>query len=153
MNTPPTDYKVGPGRPPLHTRFKKGQSGNPRGGRVKQLSVLLAEALEQKTVVTIGGRRRRITKREAMVAQLVEKSAAADLRAVKLLLDMQKSAEAEAGVAPPAVESDLDEADEKVINTIMLRLKLADEQFAAQQAASLPDAAAPPTRGSTGPAR
>ena len=22
-------YKVGPGRPPLHTRFKKGQSGNP----------------------------------------------------------------------------------------------------------------------------
>jgi hypothetical protein len=24
--------KVGPGRPPLHTRFKKGQSGNP-GGR------------------------------------------------------------------------------------------------------------------------
>ena len=26
------DYKVGPGRPPLHTRFQKGQSGNP-GGR------------------------------------------------------------------------------------------------------------------------
>jgi hypothetical protein len=25
-------YKVGPGRPALHTRFKKGQSGNP-GGR------------------------------------------------------------------------------------------------------------------------
>jgi hypothetical protein len=23
-------YKVGPGRPALHTRFKKGQSGNPR---------------------------------------------------------------------------------------------------------------------------
>jgi hypothetical protein len=22
-------YKVGPGRPPLHTRFQKGQSGNP----------------------------------------------------------------------------------------------------------------------------
>ncbi len=27
-----SDYKVGPGKPPLHTRFKKGQSGNP-GGR------------------------------------------------------------------------------------------------------------------------
>jgi hypothetical protein len=23
------DYKVGPGRPPFHTRFRKGQSGNP----------------------------------------------------------------------------------------------------------------------------
>ena len=25
--------KVGPGRPPLHTRFKEGQSGNPRRPR------------------------------------------------------------------------------------------------------------------------
>jgi hypothetical protein len=26
-------YKVGPGRPPLYTRFKKGRSGNPIGRR------------------------------------------------------------------------------------------------------------------------
>lgn len=26
-----SSYKVGPGRPPLHTRFQKGQSGNPSG--------------------------------------------------------------------------------------------------------------------------
>lgn len=25
------DYKVGPGKPPKHTRFKPGQSGNPKG--------------------------------------------------------------------------------------------------------------------------
>jgi Family of unknown function (DUF5681) len=25
------DYAVGCRKPPLHTRFKKGQSGNPRG--------------------------------------------------------------------------------------------------------------------------
>ncbi len=30
-------YKVGPGRPPLHTRFKKGQSGNPGGRSTKSL--------------------------------------------------------------------------------------------------------------------
>ena len=29
MGDSESDYKVGPGRPPLHTRFKKGQSGNP----------------------------------------------------------------------------------------------------------------------------
>jgi hypothetical protein len=27
------DYKVGPGRPPLHTRLRKEQSGNPGGRR------------------------------------------------------------------------------------------------------------------------
>src|SRR6267378_3040484 len=30
-------YQVGPGRPPLHTRFKKGQSGNPGGRSAKTL--------------------------------------------------------------------------------------------------------------------
>ena len=39
------DYKVGPGRPPLHTRFTKGQSGNPGGRSKKNLSALLADAL------------------------------------------------------------------------------------------------------------
>jgi hypothetical protein len=126
MADAPQDYKVGPGRPPLHTRFKKGQSGNPRGSRAKQLSVLIAEALDQKTVVTLDGRRRRITKREAMVAQLVEKSAAADLRAVKLLLDMQKAAEAKAGIAPPTAEPELDEADEKVITHFLERLGIVE---------------------------
>jgi hypothetical protein len=104
-----------------------GRGGRRRRGGAKQLRVLLAEALDEKTVVAIDGRRRRITKREAMVAQLVDKSAAADLRAVKLLLDMLKMAEARAGTAAPAAEWVLDAADEKVIDTLLLRLKLADE--------------------------
>jgi hypothetical protein len=36
------DYKVGPGRPPLHTRFRKGQSGNPGGRSKKKLRALAA---------------------------------------------------------------------------------------------------------------
>jgi hypothetical protein len=39
-----SDYQVGPGRPPLHTRFKKGQSGNLGGRRAKSLPALLADA-------------------------------------------------------------------------------------------------------------
>jgi hypothetical protein len=39
------EYKVGPGRPPLHTRFQKGQSGNPGGRSKKKLHALLADAL------------------------------------------------------------------------------------------------------------
>ena len=27
----PADYEVGRGKPPLHTRFKPGESGNPKG--------------------------------------------------------------------------------------------------------------------------
>ena len=39
-----SDYKVGPGRRPLHTRFRKGQSGNPGGRSAKSLPALLADA-------------------------------------------------------------------------------------------------------------
>jgi hypothetical protein len=74
------DYAVGRGKPPVHTRFKKGQSGNPRGPRPKNLPAPLIEALNEPVTATIDGERREITKHEAVVTQLVNKSAAADLR-------------------------------------------------------------------------
>ena len=58
------DYEVGRGKPPVHSRFKKGQSGNPRGPRSKNLPALLVDALNEKVVATIDGERREITKPE-----------------------------------------------------------------------------------------
>ena len=52
------DYEVGRGKPPVDSRFRKGQSGNPRGPRPKNLPALLVEALNEKVVVTIDGERR-----------------------------------------------------------------------------------------------
>jgi hypothetical protein len=56
------DYKVGPGHPPLHTRFRKGQSRNPGGRSKKQLHplhALLADALNEPAFVTIDRERRK----------------------------------------------------------------------------------------------
>ena len=118
------DYKVGPGRPPLHTRFRKGQSGNPGGRRTKQLPALLADALNETVFVTIDGERREITKREAIVHQLVNKSTTADLRATKMLFDMMKDAEHKAGVAPPPPEPPpFTKADEEVVETLVERIR------------------------------
>ena len=118
------DYKVGHGHPPLRTRFKKGQSGNPGGRRKKPLPALLADALNEPVFVTIDGERRQITKREAIVHQLVNKSTTADLRATKMLFDMMKDAEQKAGVAaPPADPRQLDEADKEVLQTFIERIR------------------------------
>src|SRR5271163_584454 len=68
------DYEVGRGKPPVHSRFKKGQSGNPRGPRPKNLPALLVDALNEKVTVTIDGERGEITKREAVATQLVNES-------------------------------------------------------------------------------
>ena len=95
------DYKVGPGKPPLHTRFKKGQSGNPRGPPAKNVAALVVAALNQPVVVTENGRRRTVTKREAVIAQLINKSATADLRATKMLLDILKDIDKADTRSPP----------------------------------------------------
>jgi uncharacterized protein DUF5681 len=113
------------GQPPLHTRFKKGQSGNPGSRSAKSLPALLADALNETVVVTIGGRRRRITKREAIVTQMVDKSPSADLRATKMLIGMMKDVENKAGeIAPPPEPRRLAEADSEVAQQFVARLRL-----------------------------
>ena len=89
-------YKVGPRHPPLHTRFQKGRSGNPKGRPkgARNLATLLGKALDERVPVTENGKRRGITKRELIVTHLVNKSAGADLRAIALLLGMVQRIEA-----------------------------------------------------------
>jgi hypothetical protein len=108
----------------LHTRFKRGQTGNPGGRRKKPLPAFLADALGEPVFVTIDGERRQITKREAIVHQLVNKSTTADLRATKMLFDMMKDAEQKAGVAAPPPELRwYTRADEEVVETLVERIR------------------------------
>jgi hypothetical protein len=121
----PRDYEVGYGKPPRHTRFKKGQSGNPRGrpSGSKNLKTLLNEALNERVIVTEEGGHRNITKREAIVTQLVNRSATADLRALKILLDTLRDIE---GHTEPASSetAEFSEADEKVIEQLRARFSI-----------------------------
>ena len=93
MSETEREYAANYRQPPLHTRFKKGQSGNPRGRPKKNLPALLVAALNEPVFVTIDGERRKITKREAVITQLVNKSASAELRATKMLIDMLRDIE------------------------------------------------------------
>jgi Family of unknown function (DUF5681) len=84
------DYEVGYKKPPKETRFQKGNNANPRARPrgSKSLAKLLEQALDRSVTVVEGGTRRRRMKRDVVIAQLVDQSAGADLRATKLLLDM-----------------------------------------------------------------
>jgi uncharacterized protein (UPF0216 family) len=119
------DYKVGYKKPPLHTRFQKGQSGNPRGRPKgsKNFSTLLADALNEPVIVTEDGRRRRISKRELGVRQLANKFAMAEAQATKMLLGLMLERERLAAAAPPAERPSIGAADEKVIANLLKRLR------------------------------
>src|SRR5205823_4232093 len=121
----PCDYEVGYGKPPRHTRFKKGQSGNPRGrpSGSKNLSTLFSEALNELVVVAENGGRRKITKRQAIITQLVNQSAKADWRATKILLDILQTIEARTEPDSPETSA-FSEADEKVLEQLKARFSI-----------------------------
>src|SRR5437764_14516186 len=117
------DYEVGYGKAPRHTRFAKGQSGNPRGrpSGAKNFTTLLSEALNEPVIVTEHGGRRKVSKRQAIVTQLVNRSATADFRAIKLLFDIVRDIQRETEPASPET-AEFGEADQKVLEQIRSRL-------------------------------
>jgi hypothetical protein len=104
---------VGYGRPPKGTRFKPGQSGNPRGrpkGSVNLATDLAAELGEQITVRE-GGRQRRISKQRALIKSLMAKALQGDVRATTAVLALYARVVSE----PPEDEGQPIEADELLI--------------------------------------
>jgi uncharacterized protein DUF5681 len=122
------DYEVGYGKPPQHSRFKKGQSGNPRGRApgAKNLKTLLSEALSELVIVAENGGRRKVTKREAIITQIVNRSATADWRAIKILLDLIREIEDQTDPASPETTA-FSEADEKVLEQLRARFSKANK--------------------------
>lgn len=84
------DYDVGYGKPPKHTQFRKGQSGNPKGRKKgsRGLKTDLDAALSQKLTITVAGRKRKGTTQELAMYALAVKAATGDMRAAKALADL-----------------------------------------------------------------
>lgn len=113
--------ETGYGKPPKHTQFRKGTSGNPRGRPKgsRNLATVLAKALREKVVVNENGRRRTMTKLDAAVAQLVNKSASGDLAALRQLMALAGSTEDQ---QPDSNENLVTEVDAKVMKNVLKRV-------------------------------
>lgn len=86
-------YVVTRGKPPREYQFKKGQSGNPRGRPKgsKNINTLVEEELDRKVELTLHGRRVKLSKRQIMVRQLVDRALKGDHKAIATCLAIQAS--------------------------------------------------------------
>lgn len=86
------DYAIGYGHPPKHTQFQKGTSGNKKGRPKgsKNVATALHDELNARVFVTENGKRGTITKREAILKQVVNKAAGGDTRSTQILLNLSR---------------------------------------------------------------
>lgn len=93
LNDDDNDTKAGYCKPPTHSRFQKGKSGNPNGRPKKPRSTAKTEflreldrALREKITIRENGRTREITKLRAIAKQITNKAALGDPSSLRLVL-------------------------------------------------------------------
>jgi Family of unknown function (DUF5681) len=96
-------YEVGYGKPPMHTRFKKGICANPRGrGKRRPLEAekILKEVLFAEMDYKEGGKMKRAPRLEVAIRTLAAKAIKGDVTNAKLLLKMRTHAEKHGDAGP-----------------------------------------------------
>jgi|EndMetStandDraft_8_1072994.scaffolds.fasta_scaffold336074_2 hypothetical protein len=96
-------YQVGYGKPPEHSRFKPGQSGNPKGKRKGQkgFTSIARAALNEKVSVRTARGEKRITKLEALIHTSLNNALKGNLKAVDQVLKIAR----EVGLADEAADA------------------------------------------------
>ncbi len=123
---PPTDGGVGCGRPPVHSQFKPGQSGNPKGRpkQSKNVDVLVRKEANQPVYITENGRRRKVSKAELIIKSLFNRAARPDcdprmaLAVVRLLFT--QIAETPTSIPEAALGGG---EDQELVRTFLARIK------------------------------
>jgi len=114
-------YLVGYGKPPADTRFKPGQSGNPRGRPkgTRNLATLVKKVFSRKIGVQDQGSHRRITLAEAMVTKIMTKAVNGDPTAQRISIALMQTAESD---APPSTSLFSSDDDRELLRKGLLEL-------------------------------
>jgi hypothetical protein len=89
------NYEVGYGKPPKHTRFPKGVSGNPKGRPKTAPDFADALLREARALMTINenGKQKRVSKNDVLAKQLYKLAMTGNIAAARLVLAHHRDAQ------------------------------------------------------------
>lgn len=115
MTDQPDDKKVGYGRPPKHSQFQPGETGNPKGRPKgsRNLRTDVKRALKKPVSFIENGKRKTTSTQEAAILKLRETALNGNPRALDKLVDL--AARFNDDPPPPAADEPLSAEDEAII--------------------------------------
>lgn len=118
------DYEVGYGRPPRHTRFQPGRSGNPKGRPkgAKNEATIWRDIFARKVSIRDRGQLRKVSLLEAMLLKYTERALNGEAKAADFVLNRYGRAQSS---APEAAELDQDDRAllESYVKNLQTKLK------------------------------
>ena len=119
------DSVIGYRRPPRHSQFKPGTSGNPKGRpkQSKSLKSIIQDALTSKVTVRENGRVRSVSKIEAVVLSHVERALKGDDKAAVAVIRMAGHVDLLSGPEDGADKTTLSATEEKILMELFANQK------------------------------
>lgn len=113
-----SNYKVGFCKPPVHTRFKPGQSGNPKGRPKGSMDTLrlIDKIVSKKVTATIDGRPLKISKRQAMLLRMANEATQGNLNTFKTILPLLMQIDARKAAHAAAAASTISRTDREILD-------------------------------------
>ena len=105
-----TDYEVGYGRPPIHTRFKKGVCPNTKGRGKRdptEMAKTIRDVLSEEMEYREGRRVRRRSRLEAVIRKLFSEAMRGEVSSAAALLKMREHAETHGDIGPIVIKIDI----------------------------------------------
>jgi Family of unknown function (DUF5681) len=124
------DYEVGRGRPPKHSRFKPGESGNLKGRpkRARNLRTVLEKSLLAPMPTVMNGKRMQMTTAELLIKKLAAETSKGSMPAARILMELIQHVDARSPVpandAAPEAADALAPEEQELISRTLTRLGL-----------------------------